>query len=360
MMLEFLEDHSVPGASLAISRYGRLLYSRGFGYRDADRAKPVLPSTRFRIASISKPVTSAAIVTLVLARKLDLDDPLSKFLTEDEQAVATEQIQAITVRQLLQHQAGWDREESFDPMFSALRIGRELRMQSPVDINATINFMLARPLDFQPGTRYAYSNFGYCLLGRIIERVSKMPYDQFVTSRVFKPLGVRTPVLARSLQPAKGETYYTHRSGEPAIGVVGGVLGEKVPFPYGGWQIENMDAHGGWIATASDLVKFADALRPAAKFFPAPAINAMFAPPSNSSQKDRYYALGWEVRRLGGGKFNAWHAGHLAGTSTLLVQRHDGFSWAVLFNMDAAEDGRHLASIIDPLIHAAVNQATEQ
>lgn len=129
-----------------------------------------------------------------------------------------------------------------------------------------------------------------------------------------------------------------------------------------------MDSHGGWIASAVDLVRFASAfdvpdrssiLRPA-------SIDAMFARPAGSagqnpdgSPKDVYYGCGWDVRPVGkqGGR-NTWHAGGLDGTSTLLVRRHDGLNWAVLFNCREGADDKELAAAIDGAMHVAADAVT--
>ena len=359
MMVALMRDHSVPGASLAVSRNGDLVYARGFGYRDVERSRPVLPATRFRIASLSKPITAAAIVSLVHAGKLQVDDTFVSFLNRSERSAVHPQLRSITVRHLLQHRGGWDRDQSFDPMFKTVMIGEALGLQAPANQSQIIQYMLQRPLDFEPGTRYAYSNFGYCLLGQIIERVTMQSYEDYVREQILAPLGVSSPKLARTLSPAEGETRYYTPTPETVTGVVPGVLGEQVPPQYGGWCIEYMDSHGGWIASASDLVAFADAFNAptSAEFMTDQLLEQLFQAPAQDAEKNVYYGFGWNVRRLDDPtKINTWHTGSLAGTSTLLVRRHDGLNWAVLFNMRDGKDGKRLSAIIDPLVHRAANQ----
>ena len=127
-----------------------------------------------------------------------------------------------------------------------------------------------------------------------------------------------------------------------------------------------MDANGGWIASAVDLVRFAAALDDPKRspILNAESIRTMLAPPPGSvghgpkgQPKPVYYACGWEVRPAGqADKITKWHTGLLAGSSTLLVCRDDGIDWAVLFNRDAGKDGKDYAGLIDPLLHKPANE----
>jgi len=360
-MISFMREHEVPGASLAVSKNGVLVYSRGFGFRDVDLAKPVLPSTRFRIASISKPITSAAIASLVKSGKMKFDDPLVAFLTPTERAWLHPQLRSVTIKQILQHRGGWDRERSSDPMFETVEIGKSLQLGRPANQEELIKFVLHRAPDFEPGTKYAYSNFGYCLLGRVIETVSNQPYGEFVKATIFnRPSGTSLD-LGQTLTVQPNETKYYVRPRKFVTGVVPGALGQRVQTQYGGWSIENLDSHGGWISSAEDLVRFADLFNSptSASFLTEPIVSEMFSNPTGHDS-DVFYGYGWLVRRVNGvSKVNTWHNGSLPGTSTLLVRRHDGFNWAVLFNSRDGKGAKNLSTLIDPLIHRAVNRVKD-
>jgi N-acyl-D-amino-acid deacylase len=369
LMTDFVSRHQLPGASLAVTRNGRLVYARGFGLADRQSGDPVLPTSRFRIASLSKPVTSVAILQLVEAGRLKLDDPVAEILGLEPE-VDARRSRRVTVRQCLQHTGGWDRSDSFDPMFQSIRISRVLDTKAPAGPAEVIRFMQKWPLDFDPGTRYAYSNYGYCLLGRVIEKISGQSYERYVQARVLKPMGVtrmrvgRTRIEGR----AKGEVRY-HVDGEKVgLSVFEEDLGKRVSRAYGAWNLEAMDSHGAWIASAVDMVRFASALEsPGRKpFLKMESLDEMFEPPaapvsrkSDGSVEDVFYGLGFSVRRLGDGRMNQWHTGSLPGTSTLLVRRHDGMAWAVMFNSRRSCAGKNPASAIDPLVHGAVDAVTE-
>jgi N-acyl-D-amino-acid deacylase len=203
--------------------------------------------------------------------------------------------------------------------------------------------MLGRPLDFDPGQRYAYSNFGYCLLGRIVEAVTRQPYQAWTQRHVLEPAGI-TDMRVGATQAsgrAPGEAHYYMADGQTSRSVFPDDT-EPVAWPYGGFHLEAMDAHGAWIASALDLAKFGSALFDA---HPRPllgprALKLMTEPPAPPVARDEegrlqrtYYACGWSVRSLDNpSTLNCWHAGSLPGTASLLVRRADGVGYAALLN----------------------------
>jgi len=226
--------------------------------------------------------------------------------------------------------------------------------------------MSSQPLDFDPGERYAYSNYGYCLLGRIIEKLSGQTYEEYVREHVLKPVGITRMRIGKTLPEGRAEgevKYYEKDATGPSV--FGPDVGKPVPQPYGAWHLEAMDSHGGWIASAVDLVRFASAFDDPAtcKLLKPDSISAMFARPpgkpglnAEGQPAGFYYACGWMTTVTdAGGHANRWHTGSLPGTSTICVHRHDGFNWAVLFN--TRNDGRKEVPSrkIDPLIHETVN-----
>jgi len=370
LMRSFLARYKAPGAALAVSRNGRVVYARGFGHADAEKKQPVQPTALFRIASVSKPITAVAVMQLVEQGKLKLDDTMLTMLPPDTRPansgdVRTEQI---TIRHLLQHSGGWDSAKtSYDPMFRSIEIAKAEKADPPADSEAIVRFMLRRKLDFQPGERYAYSNFGYCVLGRIIEQATQQGYEGYVKQRVLAPLGIETMRIGKSLAEgrAPGEVEYFDTQGRKGAAVVGEKLGAPVPLPYGTFYIEAMDAHGGWLASAVDLARFVGAFDDPArcKVLKAESVRTMWERPAGAAGNEKdgtpkaaFYACGWMVRPAGDkGGVNAWHNGDLPGTSTLLVHRHDGLSWAVLFNTRSDAKGAPLAGLIDGLVHQAAD-----
>lgn len=375
LMRTFVADNGIPGAALAVARHGRLVYARGFGYADVDQRRPVQPDSIFRIASISKPITAVAILRLVEQRRCTLDDRICTLLPHqphvDDGGGVDPRWQSVTIGHLLQHCGGWDRDVSIDPMFQSIAIADRLGVAAPAGPDDITRFMLGWPLDFEPGSRYAYSNFGYCVLGRVIEQIAGVPYELHVRSTLLQPLGIERMRLGKTLPEERcaGEVCYYMPRRETGLAVVGQPLARQVPRPYGTWYLEAMDAHGGWVGSAIDLVRFASRVAPgsAESLLASSSVAAMIARPpgamgngDDGEPRPRYYGLGWSVRPVGDdGRVNLWHMGLLDGTSALLVIRHDGLCWAAVFNTSRTSDGIAPATKLDPLVHEAADAVAD-
>jgi CubicO group peptidase (beta-lactamase class C family) len=374
LMTRFMREHKPPGAALAVAYRGRLVYARGFGHADVEKQEPVHPNSLFRIASLSKPFTSAAVLHLIEKQKLKLDDrifPILKLEPHLERGASLDPRWHDTrVRQCLQHTGGWDRDKSLDPMSAeaAEKVAKALKVGLPIHPRQIIRVTMGKPLDFAPGTAYAYSNFGYCVLGRIIEAASGKPYHEFVTHQILEPCGIRHMKLGKNLlrDRAQDEVRYYDSKNRTGRAISGPNIGKLAPLPYGVECIETMDANGGWIASAVDLMRFAVALDNPKKcpFLQEESIRAMLAPPPGrvghgpkGNPKETYYACGWDcrpnVRRPG--VYTKWHGGGLAGSSTFLLCRDDGIDWAVLFNSDTTKDGKDFNTLIDGPLHDTAN-----
>lgn len=367
-MEKFMKPRKVPGASLAVSRNGRLVLAKGYGLADREKGISVKPETRFRIASISKPITGAGVMKLISDGKLKWDQPILPFAEKMNGGSLPDEMdprwKEIKIAHLLQHTGGWNRNTAFDPMFRATAIVKDQNEKGPAGPEAVIRYMLKKPLQFDPGTDYSYSNFGYCLLGRIIEQLTGVNYESYMKSKILKPMGIVDMRIGRSLDSfAERETRYFMPNDEMATSVFPDKPG-KVPWPYGGFHLEAMDAHGGWIASATDLIRFAAGMERSEELglFSKEDEQRLYQPPAapvsreDGKLKARYYGGGWLVRPGGSRnpKPNLWHSGSLPGTSTLLVRRRDGLSWAVLFNQ-RSRDKNLPDGAIDPAMHRAAN-----
>ncbi len=373
MMHDFLSEHRVPGASVAVTDHGRLVFARGYGYADLKSRQKVTYDSLFRIASISKPITAIAILQLVDQGKLSLDAKVFDILDFNSDINAAgdkfeKRLRDVTVEHLLQHRGGWDRDVSFDAMFQSLRFARDLNVASPAKPNDIIRRMLTQPLDFSPGDRYAYSNFGYCLLGRVIESVSGKSYEDFVQSSILHPLGIKDMRIGATRLQGRVEKevrYY-----QPGYGksVFEADLGTRSPWPYGTWHLEAMDSHGGWLASAVDLAKIAVALddaknspllTPASWTLMHARPNGLAGFDAQGKPKESYYSLGWFSRELENGVTNYWHSGSLDGTATILIRRHDGRNFVALLNSRVSPSAEHLGREIDKFLHRAANAVDE-
>lgn len=347
----------IPGGAIAVVKDGRLVLSRGYGYADLATAAQVEPDALFRIASLSKPITSVAALKLVEEGRLDLDAPAFSF-RPDLQPIPGQtpdpRLAQITVRQLLWHVGGWDRDASGDPMFRSVTTAQAVGAPSPASCETVIRFMLGRPLDFTPGTKYVYSNYGYCVLGRIIAQVAGQSYDDYVKSAILAPLGVTRMRIGSTLESgrAAGEVKYYDR--DSTLSVFDGGI---VPWTYGGFYLEAMDSHGGWIASAPDLLRFLTAVdgfptRP--DILQPQTISTMLTTAVGVwGTSPYYYAMGWLRRPQ---EDNWWHDGSLPGTTALLVRAGNGLAWAALFNARHMKPNPQFSAELDPAIWQAVGE----
>ena len=374
LMRRTLKENNIPGATLAVSYRGELLFARGFGYSDVDTMTAMPAAANMRIASVSKPITAVAILLLVQDGKLKLDQhalellaqhPSYSFKTQD--AVKSDpRWSTISVRHLLNHSAGWDREKSKDTVFQLVTVTQQLELKKLARNNDILHYQFRLPLDFDPGSQYDYSNVGYCMLGRIIEAASGQTYEQFVTERILSVAGMTQTRLGKTRLPDRAADevrYYTQKiSQAPAVWELAtkkqGATFEMVAPTYGQWDLEVMDSFGGWTSTVQDLVQFVDAIdSEKSPLLSEESRRLMLESPAFTDRSSAavWYGLGWNVRTVGDdSRRNYWHTGSFAGTSSLLVRRHDGYRWAVIFNVDRTRKGDRCTDVVDRDLHKAV------
>jgi cysteine-rich repeat protein len=343
-----MEQFEIPGGSVAVIRDGRLVLVRGYGLADVEGDVRVRSDDLFRIASVSKPLTALTVLRLVEQGLLDLDEAAFALVDDLEPLAGVEpdpRLADVTIRHLLNHSGGWDSGASFDPMFRSTQIASVMDAEAPADAETVVRYMMGVPLDFDPGARYAYSNFGYCLLGRIIERVAGDTYERTVRRETLDPMGVARPMIGHSLLEDRhpGEVTYYNSAGTGDVPSVFPDVPGPVPAPYGGFHLEAMDSHGGWISSSVDLARIlasVDGLEQPPDLLTPGSMEQMFGRPDVSTWDgaDAWYGFGWMVRPTTWGD-NVWHGGSLPGTTTLVVRTGDGYGWAAVFNARDAQLG---------------------
>jgi N-acyl-D-amino-acid deacylase len=373
LFVKFMKENALPGAGVAVTHNGRLVYARGFGHANIENKRPVAPDALFRIASVSKPFTAVGILHLVENGKLKLEDHVLKhvslepFLPEGKKM--DERWSKITVRHCLNHTGGWDRDKKggFDPINIPWQIMKSMKLANAPTPEDIVRYMMGHPLDFDPGAKMVYSNLGYLVLGRIIESVTGEKYAVWMKKHIMAPVKITQMALGRGLPEnrAKGEVHYYDSKKRMGRCLYPPRMGEQVPLADGAENVEGFEAHGGWIASPVDLVRFASAFDYGQKspLLSQEIIKEMWARPEglagfNAKGKplDAYYGCGWQVTTIANtNKVNTWHVGLLSGTSTLMVRCFDGLNWAVLFNTDANSKNQKPADLIDSLMHDAAD-----
>jgi CubicO group peptidase (beta-lactamase class C family) len=231
----FMQQYDVPGFSVAVGRAGALVYTDAFGWADREKREAASPTNLFRIASVTKTITSVAIFSLIEAGRIQLTDKIfgPGAITESDYGRPPyhPQVDEITLEHLLTHTGGGWPNTHDDPMFM------NLAMNHAQLIEWTLR---NQPLDYPPGQHYAYSNFGYCVLGRVIEKITRQPYADYVRNTILKRCGVDDMAIA-------GNTLAQRHPGEVKY------YGQERENPYD-MNVARMDSHGGWIARPTDLV----------------------------------------------------------------------------------------------------------
>jgi CubicO group peptidase (beta-lactamase class C family) len=297
-MTTFMQKWSIPGGQCAVAKDGRLVYARGFGR--VDQATPgappppaVSPSAQFRIASSSKPITATAVMKLVEQGRLGLEDrafDILADLTPPPGVTPDPRLHGITVRQLLEHSGGFDRT-AIEPQLACLRVAADaFHHPRPATHTDIIRYMMGQPLAWTPGTKYSYSNFGYNILGRVIENRTKRSYGDAVRELVLKPAGVKRMALMTRTSPQARlpdevfyvdglpDTFWPIYEDDPVCR----------PQSYGKFDGSAMDAHGGWIANAIDLTRFLNAVGGATgtQLLAPPTVATMLARPDLPQWRD--------------------------------------------------------------------------
>ncbi|CAG8629748.1 3145_t:CDS:2 [Ambispora gerdemannii] len=253
VMKDYIKKNQIHGASLGIVLGKKLVYAKGYTW--AEPGYPAIqPTTPFRVASCSKSITSIAIHQLIQEKLLSLDDRFQDILqlkTPSGGDPSDPNIKKVTIRQLLEHKGGfsdaWHRDVATVKAF-----GTSL----PITKLQLARYIMTEKLQFEPGTQYLYSNFGYILLSLVVEKKRGTLYESAVLSTIGKPLGLSRTRLSRTLLSSQltGEARYH----DWKIGVSDSVMTPDeplVPYQYGGFDIQNQDGGGGWSVAAVDFAR---------------------------------------------------------------------------------------------------------
>ena len=334
---QVLAQTGVPSASVAVIQHGKLIYAHAYGSaRLATGSSPAVsatPAMRYCIGSVSKQFTAAAILMLQERGKLSLDDPVGKYipgLTRGNE---------VTIRQILSHTSGyqdyWPEDYLMTPM---------LQPSTPQQV---LDTWAKKPLDFEPGTQWQYSNTNYAIAGRIVEVVSGQPLFDFLTQHIFRPLHMNSVWNSDqiALTPADAAPYYRH------------ALGPLRPAPPEGhgW----MFAAAELAMTAHDLALWDESLI-AQSILSSESYKKMFTEVKLKNGDGTKYGLGVEVRDRDGHR-SIEHSGEDSGfVSDNVVFIDDGAAVAVLTNQDAVDAASNIADLAAPIVAGSALSPIEQ
>ncbi len=330
---QVLAQTGVPSASVAIVKSGKLVYTRAYGLARLQPPTPATPDMRYSIGSISKQFTAAAILLLQEDGKLSLDDAVGKFvpgLTQGDK---------VTIRQILSHTSGyqdyWPEDYVMTPMLA------------PRTAQQILDTWAKKPLDFEPGAQWQYSNTNFVIAGRIVETITGAPLMDLLTQRIFRPLGMKSVWNSdeAKLTQADATAYYRH------------ALGPLRPAPKEGrgW----MFAAGELAMTAHDLALWDESLIAQSLLKPE-SYKQMFTEVKLNDGKGTHYGLGVDVTERNGHR-SIEHSGEVSGfVSDNQVLVDDGVAVAVLTNQDAIGAASTIARLAAPVVAAFPASPEEQ
>jgi CubicO group peptidase (beta-lactamase class C family) len=360
---DLMRKWNLPGAAFAVAKDGKLIVARGYGYADYEARQAMQPDSMFRIASISKTITAAAILRFAEQGLVDLDRPFLEILTDYEvQPGGDPRLRAITLRHLLQHSGGWDSTIVQDPMFDTPRIAAVLGIPMPVTCTQVAQYMLRQPLQFEPGTQVQYSNVGACFLSRVIERVAGQPYEHYIRNNMLAQMDVHAMSIGYGEPARRGpyEVKYYINDGAPLIDSMFPGDG-RVPETYA-HDMLTFEGSGGWIGSAIDLTRIVTAIDGSrARFLSDTTLAQMIADPHLPGLGASYwYGLGVLV----GPTPTTWSkSGLLAGAQSLVVHNRNGYVWTFITNGRATEPNTFEDELVvrvgQPLIDGLPGSATD-
>jgi len=321
----FVDNHTLAGAVVLVSSPNRVLALEAVGYADIAAKRPMRTDALFWIASQSKPMTSAALMMLVDEGKVKLDDPVEKYLpefkgqwliveTDAEHLLLKRPEHPITVRNVLSHTSGLPFSSPIEqPTLDVLPLAARVRSYAML------------PLEFEPDTKYSYSNAGINTAGRIIEVVSGMPYQQFMDERLFKPLGMKDtnfwPDAKQVRRLAKSYKPNAAKDGLEETTIT------QLRYPLTDRTREPMPA-GGLFSTASDVARFCRMMLnrgevDGKRYLSEAAVSQMTTRQTPDTVKEKY-GLGLSI---GDGEFG--HGGAYATNMTIDTEHRLVFVWMV-------------------------------
>lgn len=319
LVRSFMAEHRIPGLSVSVAVEGAIVWSDGFGYADLEHRIAVTPLTRFRIGSVSKPVTAAVIGKLYQDGRLDLDVPVQRYAPSFPR-----KSWPVTTRQLAGHLGGI-RSYQGQEMYSARPYKNVLE---------GLSIFSQDPLLHEPGTKYSYSSYGYNLISAVIEGVSGQEFLTYVRKTVFEPLGMRSIAADRNDQliPYRASFYSRDDEGRP------------VNAPY----VDNSYkwAGGGFISDTADLVRFGSA-HLSGELLESDTVRELFSTQRTKDGEATNYGIGWGMDQDPAGRRRVSHGGSsVGGRAILLLYPAQKLVVAVLVNVAPAPIDLQLAQRI--------------
>jgi serine beta-lactamase-like protein LACTB, mitochondrial len=303
----------IPGLAIAVAVDGRIVYSEGFGFADLEERVPVWPTTKFRIGSVSKPLTAVALAQLVEQGKLDLDAPVQKYVPTFPDKGAL-----ITTRMVGGHLGGI-RHYRDDENLSAKHYNNVLE---------GLKIFQDDPLVAPPGTKFSYSSYGFNLLSAVVQGASGQDFLSYMHEHVFEPLGLRSTVEDQPAEIIEQRArFYAQPKDKHVL---------NAPFVDNSYKW----AGGGFLSSAEDLVRFGSALLQPG-FLRRDSLHLLFTPQKIKDGQETKYGMGWFISKSASGQRVFEHSGgSIGGTSELIIYPQAHMVVAMVTNFADDQGGR--------------------
>ena len=269
-----LIDQNLPGISVAVGAGGDIVWAEGLGWADLENRVKVGPETRFRIGTASKALTSAAVGLLLEKGQLKLDDEIQTYVP-----AFPKKEWPVTLRQLMGHVAGIRSDGGDEENLST-------HCEGPLE---GLPRFADRPLRFEPGTQYRYSNYGWILVSAAVEAAAGEPFFRFMRRQIFEPLGLADTRVDNATEPIRDRAsfYFPQFGGDPRYG----------PQPHRDIDYSCHSGAAAFLSTPSDLVRFVMAIN-SGKFLQPATVQLLQAPQRLASGQETGYGLGWDVETV--------------------------------------------------------------
>ena len=317
-----MEAQAIPGLSVAVGLGSEVMWSEGFGFSDLTHDVTVTRLTRFRVGSVSKPITAAAIGVLVEEGALDLDAPVQTYVPS-----FPEKRYPVTTRLVAGHIGGIRHYQGAENLSS---------VRYPT-VAAGLEIFQDDPLINEPGTEYSYSSYGWNLISAVIEGASGEPFLEYMDNVVFEPLGMRHTIAGHT------DLIIPHRTRFYAVNAEGDVV--NAPYVDNSYKW----AGGGFLSTPEDLLIFANA-HLGAGFLEAETLELLFASQRLQDGEETGYGIGWRTSTNDRGERIVSHTGGSVGGRTVLTANRDtGVIVAIVANLSSAPMSTGLAARVEAL-----------
>lgn len=351
----FMRKWELKGASFAVMRNDSLLYAKGYGFANLEDSIKCDAGNLMRMASVSKLITAVAIMKLCENNRLSLNSQVfgSEGLINDSLFlnIRSSNLEKITVEHLLRHTAGFSSPIG-DPAFNIDAVARTIEKELPLTLDDMVLYATRSRLRTIPSTNYDYSNLGYIVLGKVIEKVTKMPYELYVQDSILHPIGVYDMYIGYNFEENRRSNeskYYEVKEAEPVEAYNGS--GRFVMKSRGGNDVNLLGGAGGWIASSAEILRVIASINNnpyKAEILNHQSIETM------TYDDDKKKPIGWS--KVTNGEWQ--RSGSMAGTCAFIKSEKNGLTWAFISNSSTWR-GPRISTSINYSISTAIKRVKE-